>query len=198
MSLEVINTFGTIATVAIVAATAVAALIQLRHMRAGNQINAMLDIGDRLSTREFTDAAATVRRDLDRAMRDPAYRDFELALSLGHHTTDVDPAFVELRRATILVGNAYEELGILVKRGIVDKDMFLDRYCWLIVSAWERLSPLTAFAREATSPLAWENFEYIAVLSEDWIKQHEDGAYPHGMRRMQLTNPWPLAAAAKP
>jgi len=198
MSLEVINTVGTVATVAIVAATAVAALIQLRHMRAGTQINAMLDIGDRLSTRDFTDAAAIVRRDLERAMRDPAYRKYELALSLGQDAADVDPAFVELRRATIIVGNAYEELGILVKRGIVDQEMFLDRYCWLIKTAWQRLAPLTAFTREATSPLAWENFEYLAVLSDDWMKRHEGGTYPRGMRRMQLTNPWPLTAASNP
>ena len=46
MSLELINTFATLLTVAIIAATAVAAMVQLRHLRAGNQINAMLAIGE--------------------------------------------------------------------------------------------------------------------------------------------------------
>jgi hypothetical protein len=49
MSLELINTLGTVTTVAIVAAAAIAALVQLRHLRAGNQINAMLSIGQRIS-----------------------------------------------------------------------------------------------------------------------------------------------------
>jgi len=44
MSLELINAVAGLATVTIVAVTAVAALIQLRHLRAGNQISALLSV----------------------------------------------------------------------------------------------------------------------------------------------------------
>jgi hypothetical protein len=51
MSLELLNAIGTLLTVTIVAATAIAALVQLRHLRAGNQINAMLRIGEELGAK---------------------------------------------------------------------------------------------------------------------------------------------------
>jgi hypothetical protein len=196
MSLEVLNTIGTLTTVVIVAATAIAALVQLRHLRAGNQINAMLDIGEKMSTKSFDDAIDIVRQRLDQAIRDPAYREYETALSLGQSHPHVDPSYSELRRATLVIGNFYEELGILVRRGSVDRDMFLDGLGYRILTVWKRLEPLTALSREVTSPLAWENFEYLAVLSEDWLNAHSGGTYPPGVRRMQLTNPWPVAAAS--
>src|SRR5690349_11478798 len=132
MSLDVINSIAPILTVVIVAATAIAALVQLKHLRAGNQINAMLAIGEELSSKAFSDAVELVRHKIGPAMEDPVYRDYEVELSTGRPAPAVDPAYVELRRATLIVGNGYEELGILVKRGVIDRDMFLDRYCWLI------------------------------------------------------------------
>jgi hypothetical protein len=197
MSLDFINSIAPVLTVVIVAATALAALVQLKHLRAGNQITAMLAIGEELSSKTFSDAADLVRRDLGAAMEDPTYRAYEVALSLGRPAPEVDPAYIELRRATLVVGNGYEELGILVKRGIIDRDMFLDRYCWLILNSWKRLESVTALSRETMgNELAWENFEFLAVLSDDWLTRNKAGTYPRGMRRMALTNRWPLSSTA--
>jgi len=192
MSLELINTLGTVTTVVIVAAAAIAALVQLRHLRAGNQINAMLSIGEAFSGKAFTDAESMVVQKLQAALNDPVYRDYEIARSRGQAGPEVGQGYVELRRATLLVGNAYEELGLLVKNGIIDKSLFLDRFCGKILGGWARLEKLTALAREATQLEApWENFEYIAVLSEDWLQQHPS-TYPKGVRRMRVQNPWPV------
>ena len=49
MSLELLNALASLLTVCIIAATAIAAMVQLRHLRAGNQITAMLAIGEELS-----------------------------------------------------------------------------------------------------------------------------------------------------
>ena len=194
MTLELWNTFATFGTFAVIAATAIAALVQLRHLRAGNQINAMLSIGEEFGGKSFTDAAGLITgRKLEAALNDPVYRDYTIALSSGQAPPAVEQQYVELRRAVLLIGNAYEELGILVKNGIVEKSLFLDRYCWVILLRWKELEKQTALTREATGQGAiWENFEYIAVLSEDWL-QHQHSTYPKGMRRMQLTNPWPIA-----
>lgn len=198
--LDSLNALAPLLTVVIVAAASVAALVQLKHMRAGNQINAMLAIGEEFSSKTFSEASDLVRLKLDAAMEDPAYREYEVARTLGRPSPEVDPAYVELRRAGIAVGNGYEELGILVKRGIVDRDMFLDRYCDVILRQWKRLEPVTALGRAAMgNDLAWENFEYLAVLSEDWMtKIEKSGTYPRGVRRMRLTSRWPLPAAAAP
>jgi len=201
MSLDILSSVAPILTVAIVAATAIAALVQLKHLRAGNQITAMLSIGEELSWEElssktFADAADLVRHKLGAAMEDPKYRESEVALSLGRAAPDVDPSYVDLRRATLVGGNGYEELGILVKRGIIDRDMFLERYSWLILTSWKRLEPITALGRAAMgNEMAWENLEYLAVPSEDWLAKQAAGTYPFGMRRMVLNNRWPLPAA---
>ena len=64
--------------------------------------------------------------------------------------------------------NGYEELGILVKNGIVDKDLFLDRYSWVITGVWRATDKAVADARQDTGQAAiWENFEYLAVLSKE-------------------------------
>jgi len=199
MSLDSLNSVAPILTVIIVAATAIAALVQLKHLRAGNQITAMLSIGEELSNPTFSDAADLVRQKLGAALEDPIYREYEVALSLGRNAPDVNDEFVELRRASLVVGNAYEELGILLKRGVIDRDMFLDRYCWNILRGWKRLETLTALVRAAMgNDWPWENFEYLAVLSEDWMAKQKGGTYPRGVRRMALTNRWPLPGAAGP
>ena len=171
MSLELINTLGTVITVLIVAAAAIAALVQLRHLRAGNQINAMLSIGEEFGAKRFSDAQTLVREQLEAALNDPLFREYSVALDRRHATPDVKPEYVELRTAANLVGNSYEELGILVKNGVVDQGIFLDRYSWVIAGNWTRLEKLLGLAREATGKVAlWENFEYLAVLSEDWMR----------------------------
>ena len=67
------------------------------------------------------------------------YRDYEIARGRGLVSPEVSQEYVELRRAALLVGNAYEELGVLVKNGIIDKSLFLDRYAWRILSDWNCL-----------------------------------------------------------
>jgi|SRR5215469_4174720 len=197
MSLDFINSVAPLLTVVIVAATAIAALVQLKHMRAGNQITAMLSIGEEFSGKLFADAANLLRAKLNAAMEDPVYREYEAAMSAGGPAPQVGPDYVELRRAGIIVGNAFEELGILVKRGVIDRDMFLDRYCWLIYNNWKRMEQVTALGRARLgTALPWENFEYIAVLSEDWMAKNEKiGTYPRGVRRMDLKLRWPLPEA---
>jgi len=82
--------------------------------------------------------------------------------------------------------------GILVKNGIIDKALFLDRYSFIIAQNWNLLERYTAYTRAAAvSDSIWENFEYLAVLSQDWMREHPS-TYPNGIRRLQLHNPWPV------
>jgi len=192
MSLEFINSLGTVTTVVIVAATAIAALVQLRHLRAGNQINAMISIGDKFQGLPFTDALELVNAKLATALDDPTFRSYVVAVNRGPSVPNVDAQYVEVRRAAVLVGNTYEELGILVKNGIVDKTLFLDRYCGVTIGAWHRLENFTAFIREVTADSGiWENFELLTVMSEDFLRE-SPSTYPRSIRRLQLSNPWPV------
>ena len=173
MSLELINTLGTLTTVVIVAATAIAALVQLRHLRSANQINAMLSIGDQLDRRAFREALYLVARRLESAFQDPAFRNHVAAIARGLAPPEVSEDHLELRHAAQLVGNTYEERGI--------------------IRAWDGLQNFTAFFRNAAgADHLWENFELLTVTAQDWRKQYPSGIYPRGVRRLAMHNPWPV------
>ena len=197
MPLEVLSTAATLFTAVVIGATAVAAMVQLRHLRTGNDIAAMLNIGEHFSGDEFKRAEYPVVHKLTPAMSDPSFQEYLRAFVRDPAPPEVSRDFVDLRTAAVLIGNTYEELGILVKAGIVNKALFLDRYNVVIVRTWNRLADFTAFARDVSAdPAIWENFEYITVLAEDWRREHPS-SYPHGVRRLDVRNRWPIRPASR-
>lgn len=191
MPLELLNALASLLTVCIIAATAIAAMVQLRHLRANNQINAMLAIGEELAAEPFRDAQKVMREKLPALIDDSGFRAYNAARD-GGERPEPNPEYEKVREAVTLVCNSYEELGILVKNGIVDKDLFMDRYSWVITAAWRLVDKAVADARHDTGQIAvWENFEYLAVLSKDWIRDHPT-VYPKGMARMALPDRPPL------
>lgn len=192
MSLALLDTLASLATVAIVAATAVAALVQLRHMRAGNQINAMLSIFEAINGTKYRDAFELLRgeRGIRQAMQDPAFRAYDRSVRHAKPTPGVDPDFVRLRQAIVSVGNVHEELGIMVKTGVLDKELFVGIFGGNVLSAWNWLDEYTAFGRDASKTnIIWQHFEYLAVTAQDWLAANPT-SYPRGMRRICPPNPW--------
>jgi hypothetical protein len=191
MSLELVNTFGTLFTALVIAATAIAALVQLRHLRAGNQINAMLSIGNQFDAKEFREALDLVNDELGDAMNDPGFRDY---LSPDSNDRELPPETLQRYRrlfgAARLVANTYEELGILVKNDVVERELFLDRYGWVIWRGWLRMRRMIGWARKLfVDDAIWENFELMAVYSQDYMRKHES-LYPPGVRRLDTDCPW--------
>lgn len=192
ISLEVVSTAATLFTAIVIGATAVAALIQLRHLRAGNDIAAMLSIGEHFSSEEFKHNEELVVHKLAVVMADPSFRDYLISYAREQAPREVSREYADVRRAGVLIGNIYEELGILVKAGIVNKALFLDRYCYVIPQAWNRLADFAALTREAADdPGIWENFEYITVMSQNWMQSHPSD-YPRGVRRLDVRSRWPV------
>jgi hypothetical protein len=195
MSLQVLDTIASLITVTIVAATAVAALVQLRHLRAGNQIHAILSVGEKLDGREFSAAIRVLKNGLEAALADKEYRDYEIASFRYVTLPQVEQRYVELHQAAILLGNTFDLIGLLVKNRIVDATIFVDQYCGITTGAWKRLANYIALARAAAgTENVWENFEYLAVISEDWMRSNVS-SYPKGVRKLELHNPWPVPKA---
>ncbi|MBV8172789.1 MAG: DUF4760 domain-containing protein [Candidatus Eremiobacteraeota bacterium] len=196
MSLEQLSTIGTLTTVVIVAATAIAALVQLRHLRAGNQINAILSVAELLNGRAFEETLNLIGTELAPALEDPNFRAYWIALMRRETLPPVDSSYIRLRAAVVNAANTYEQLGVLVRNEIIDRTMFVEGFCAPVLGLWNRLASLTAFLREAENdPALWENFEYLAVLGEDWLAHHRT-TYPKTMRHLAITNPWPIPAAS--
>jgi hypothetical protein len=194
MSLEMLNTVASLLTVAVVSATAIAAIVQLRHLRVSNQINAMLEIGKKFEAPAYLEASALVARTLDATLNDPSFRQYEVARGRDLPLPDIDPKQLEVRRAAISVGNTFDEMGLLLKNGCIDRDLFVYQYEQLIRQEWNRLELFIAFARQARgSNTMWEMFEYLVVVTVD-LTNDKPGTYPPALRRLELHNPWPSSA----
>src|SRR5437868_6053724 len=137
MSLELLSTLAAVGTFFVIAATAIAAVIQLRHLRASNQLTAFMTITQNFDDPDFRKLLAYVRNELRERARDPEYR----------HQLLAAPGVDRARFPEVIVAGFFEELGIFVKRRLVDRDVFLDAYAALIVNNWRSLEPFIVISR---------------------------------------------------
>jgi hypothetical protein len=184
MSLELVNTLGTLGTFLVIAATAIAAIVQLRHARSSNHIAALNELRETQETSNFQAANLFASTQLVAKMQDPAFR-YELAVSAAR--TDETRASVIMLNT---VGNYYESMGVLVKTGLVEREPVLQLWANEIIQAWKKLAPFVAIMRRKLGPVGGENFEFLAVLAQDWMAAHPNGTYPAGVRRIDLKDEW--------
>jgi hypothetical protein len=174
MSPEWVTAIATAGTFIVIAASAVAALLQLRHTRGSNQIVALTECRETLESQEFQDARQFLAHHVPELMQDP-----QMHLKLRE-----DPYFpLELRPAGY-VANFFESMGAFVRFNIIDRRIACDLWCSVVVSCWKAMLPITRIRRETDSGV-WENFEYLAVLSQDFMDRNPS-SYPRGVRRMPL------------
>jgi hypothetical protein len=184
MSLELVNTLATFGTFLVIAATAIAALVQLRHARGSNQIAALNELQEMQETADFVDANQFVLQDLAAKLQDPAFR-HEIAPGMTR-TGEIRVLRTKMNK----VANFYEIMGMLVKAGLVDKNLVAEMWSDAIIGAWGKLAPFTAIGRRSVGDGLLENFEYLTVLSQDWMAAHPRGTYPSGVRRVGLKDEW--------
>jgi len=179
VSYELINTLASVGTLAVITATAIAAVAQLRHVRTSNQIALLTKLHDTLQSEDFVEARQFVRTQLPELLRDPACRE-------ALHDSGSPRA---LRLATML-GNFYENVGMFVRLGTIDRTTVCLLWGGLIEEAWSGLAPFLGVIRSdpANSDI-WENFEYLVTVSQDWNAQHPHGNYPPNARRLPLPSP---------
>lgn len=187
MSLELVNTFASLGTFLVIAATAAAAIVQLRHARSSNQIAAFNRLQEAGQAPDFVTAQRFVMQDLAAKLQDPEFR-YEIAPNVKRSDETRG-----LRSKVNAVGNYYESMGLLVKRGLVDRYMVLEMWANGVITAWRSLAPFTALVRRSYGDAFWENFEYLTVLAQDWLAANPNGSYPVGVRRIHLEYTW-LAA----
>ena len=179
MSLELVTALASIGTFLVIAATAVAAFVQLRHLSSSNSITALTESREVLESEEFASAQRFVAYELPELLKDPAVRQ-RLTRSL------IDE---ELRPLNV-VGNFFESLGSFIRHGIIDREVAVSLWAAVVVRNWEFLGPALAIMRPSSGPALWDQFEYLAHISQEWIDSHEQGDYPTGVAHMPLTDVW--------
>lgn len=173
MSAEWVTAIATAGTFVVIAASAAAALVQLRHMRGSNQIVALTECRETLESPEFREAQLFVSYELPKRLDDPA--EARRAAQLP---------FVDEYQAIATVANFFESMGLFVKTGIIDKHIACDFWSVVVMRNWDALLPVTTYVRkQIDQPALWENFEYMAALSQTYQREHPT-SYPAGMDHM--------------
>lgn len=175
MSQETLSTAAAVGTFLVIAATAIAAVIQLRHLRAQNQLTGLLTVLARVEDSNFNAWVDAAREMLKTKLLDQQYR-----LDVQHGTMDrADNPWLNL-------GNSYDWVGSLVKHGLIPADTFLDVYSYRLLKAWDIVEDVVAISRRDQGPGIWENFEYLVVLARQWQAKHPDGVYPKNRPRLAI------------
>lgn len=174
MSIELWSTIFAGATFVVIAATAIAALVQLRHLRASNQLHALLTLMRMWDQPDMQAHIGYLRGALQQKLKEPAFlAEFARAGSLSR----VD-------HPELLVADFWEQIGAFIKYNLMDERSWLDVAGAQVVNAWDLLEPAIKSTRGAHGLAIFENFEYIAVRARLWAQRHPDGYYPKGTPRM--------------
>ncbi len=180
MPLEMLNTAASIGTLVVIGATAIAAIVQLRHLRAANQLGAVLALERDFRAHELQESFRYVQRELHYKLQDPAYR-----AELEEIGFIDDRTHLEIRAI-----NWFNELGTLVKNDLVTENAFMDMFSRLVVSYWEKLEPAIAVMRRRRGDSQYHDFEYLAIRAREWLARHPSGTFPDGVQRQPLRDPW--------
>jgi hypothetical protein len=172
---EWVTAIATVFTALVIAASAIAAAVQIRHLRTGNQISAYNECRETMEGAEFREALAFIRNEIPQRLADPETVSAITGSALRNEYAGIR-----------LVANLFESMGLFVKAGMMDEQIACELWAGIVLNCWNNLRPLTAELRRRHSAGVWINFEYMAVLSEDFVKHFPDGGYPAGVRRMPL------------
>ncbi len=137
MTAETWSTIFAGCTFVVIAATAAAALIQLRHLRASNQLAGMMEINRMWHDPQIQAWFNFVRDDLPEKLQDPDF--------LAGLTGDQIDRRVHVE---LYVADYWEQIGGYVKHGLIDERSLLDLGSDAIVGFWEMLWPVTSIRRE--------------------------------------------------
>jgi hypothetical protein len=175
---DVINSIAQVGTLLVFAATAAAGLVQLRHLRASNELEGLLRLTEHLREPELQRAFKYVQSELGGRLESPAYR-AELA-RIGFIDAGLHPEMD--------VCNWFNEVGALVRNRVIDEAIFLELFNRLVTYYWTKLSPVIAILRRLRGPTEYENFEFLAQQAATWQTQHPNGKYPKALARMPLAD----------
>ncbi len=180
MNAEAVTAWAAVGTLVVIGASAVAALIQLQHMRAGNQLEALLSLERDFRAPEMQAALRFLQEHLCERMEDPRYR-AELA-TIGFIDSTQHPE--------LIVCNWFNEIGVLLKHRLVTEDTFMDLFARLIVFCWRNAAPAIAVMRRTRGDFQYHDFEYLSTRAQEWLSRNPHGTFPGRMVRVALEDKW--------
>lgn len=160
---------ASLATLVVVAITAYAALRQMRHMRSGNQVAALLPLIAEYRSAEVSESLNYVMSGLADDLRDPKARGGVSAI----------PATGPARKAMKAI-NFYESVGAMICARVLDLELVM-RYFILPTEMWAIAEDYIALSRRTRGPEVFENFEAMVALEQKYAARHGTSLYPSGL-----------------
>ena len=69
-----------------------------------------------------------------------------------------------------IVSSHFETAGVLVKHGLLNEDLYFDRY--MVEPYWDRAKAIVEEERAKWDPTIAENFEWLARHAGEWRRKH--------------------------
>jgi hypothetical protein len=180
MTPEVIGAAASVGTFVVIAVTAFAALVQLRHIRAANQLTGLLPYIARWESDAVQSATHFVESELPAKLKEDDFRE-----SLWFRNPD------RRKHPELRVADWCEQMGSIIKYDMVSEEQYLDLAAGYVVSMWDQLREVVAIRRAATNLGAeYENFEFLAVRAKAFAAAHPSGNYPRGVERLLQDEEW--------
>ena len=184
MSQETLTTAAAVGTFIVIAATAIAAVVQLRHLRAQNQLTGLLTVFARVEDPESNKWVDAARDVLASRLTDPEFR-----------RSLIDGTFERENNPWLNLANSYDWVGSLVKHDLIPEESLLDVYSGRIMQAWEIIEGVVPLVRKRFGNGVWENFEFLVVRAGEWNQRYPNGTYPKSAPRLNIRVTWPELGA---
>lgn len=161
VALEIVTTACNVASFGVLAAAAAAAIVQLRHVRAGTRLQAVLAIERRFADPDVQRALFFVANDLAQRLQEPHYR-AEL-IARGYVDPGAHPEMTAL--------NWLNDAGMLIAGGFIDEAIFFDSFGRLVGYYWRLLAPAIALLRRERGSDQYAYVEYVAYRATRIVRQ---------------------------
>jgi len=158
MPYEFWSAAAAIGTFIVIAATAIAAIIQLRHLRANNELNAVLAVFGKKETPSMQHHFSYVRNEFSTKMKEPSFRS-------GFREAHIDRA----KHPEMYVIDFYDQIGQFVLNGLVSERSILMQEAYLITAFWDLLKPAIAIMRRDGGDY-YLGFEFIASRANVFVE----------------------------
>ncbi len=182
---EWVTAASAFATLFVIALTAYAGLRQIRHMRSGNQVAALLPLTEKYSEPALQESLQYVLSGaLERDLRNEDVRRGIQAI----------PTTGPGRKAMTIL-NFYESVGALVGARVLDLDLVL-RYFTLPSDLWALANDYIAITRRSRGPEVFENLEALVALEQRYAAKRGTSLYPRNLPRLEIQDSYAAVDAS--
>jgi hypothetical protein len=180
MTLAQWNVVTSIATLVVLLTAAIAALVQLRHIRASNELSSFYEAFELWYSASVQDGLKFIQHELATKMEDPSFR----------RELDTPGPVDHSRHPELNVSDFFDNIAIYHMYGNMRESMIMQANAQLLDNLWRTLSPTIAIMRRQRGPQMYASLEYLVCRARLWNARYPDGFLPKGFQRLANPDVW--------